>query len=247
MHCPQPVRPLIERWSVDRDHLREITVADVEVALERLRGHQRRNAITALRSLFRFAKKHGHVFSDLTTRPTRGQVETSLLPMTEAQIRAVEAVAVSPAQRLVVALAAVHAARAGAIRRLRLGDIDMPNRRITIDGHAQRLGELPYRALRAWLEHRRRSWPLTVNPHVLISRSSALGTDPISHYCLKRHLLLRGVQLEHIRADRVLCEALRVGPDPLHLALVFNLAHSTASRYTDLAQKLLTEQIEQAG
>jgi hypothetical protein len=35
-------------------------------------------------------------------------------------------------------------------------------------------------------------------------------------------------------------------PDPLHLALVFNLSHTTASRYAAIAQDLLDDQIEQA-
>jgi hypothetical protein len=53
------------------------------------------------------------------------------------------------------ALAAVHAARWAAIRDLTLDDLDLPNRRITLAGHRQRLGELTHRALRAWLGHRR--------------------------------------------------------------------------------------------
>ena len=44
----------------------------------------------------------------------------------------------------------------------------------------------------------------------------------------------------------VLHEALTAGPDPLHLALVFNLSHTTASRYAAIAQDLLDDQIEQA-
>lgn len=35
-----------------------------------------------------------------------------------------------------------------------LDDLDLPNRRITIAGHAQRLGELTDRALHAWLDQR---------------------------------------------------------------------------------------------
>jgi hypothetical protein len=43
----------------------------------------------------------------------------------------------------------------------------------------------------------------------------------------------------------VLHEALTAGPDPLHLALVFNLSHATASRYAAIAQHLLDGQLEQ--
>lgn len=51
------VRPFIECWAATRGHLREITSGDVDAVLEPLRGHRRYNAITALRSLFRFAKR----------------------------------------------------------------------------------------------------------------------------------------------------------------------------------------------
>ena len=101
--------------------------------------------------------------------------------MTAEQIRAAEQAAVAPAQRLAIALAAVHAARPGAIRELTLDDIGLPSRRITIAGHRQRLGELTCNALLAWLGYRRATWPDTANRHVLVSRISALatGADPL--------------------------------------------------------------------
>ncbi|MFF8192747.1 hypothetical protein ACF05L_18200 [Streptomyces bobili] len=239
------VRPLLENWATTRDHLREVTVADVTAALSPLRGWQRRNAIAALRSLFRFAKKRGLIFANPTTRLKAEDIPRSLLPMTDAEVLAVQRIAVTPAQRLIVALAAVHAARATAIRRLTLDDLDLPNRRITIAGHGQRLGELPHQTLLAWLDQRQATWPKTPNRHVLINAKTALGTGPVSPEYLKRHLLHQGVYLERIRGDRVLHEALTAGADPLHLALVFNLSHTAASRYAAIAQNLLDDQIEQ--
>jgi hypothetical protein len=165
------------------------------------------------------------VFTNPTARLTGPDGERSLLPMTDTEIRTVEQLAVTPAQRLVVALAAVHAARSATIRHLTLDDLDLPNRRITLAGHPQRLGELAHRALLAWLEQRRATWPRTPNRHVLISARTALGFGPVGRTYLTSHLLPLGVDLDHIRGDRVLHEALTVGPDPLHLALVFNLAH----------------------
>ena len=97
--------------------------------------------------------------------------------MTAEQIRAVEQAAATPAQRLAVALAAVHAARPRAIRELTLDDIDLPSLRITLAGHRQRLGELTRDALLGWLGYRRAAWPDTANRHVLVSRISALGTN----------------------------------------------------------------------
>jgi hypothetical protein len=64
--------------------------------------------------------------------------------------------------------------------------------------------------------------------------------EPNFAWNLRRH----GVNLERIRGDRILHEALTAGSDPLHLALVFNLSHTTASRYAVIAQKLLDDQLE---
>jgi hypothetical protein len=54
--------------------------------------------------------------------------------LTDNEIHAIEQAASNPAQRLIVALAAVHAARTTAIRHLTLDDLDLPNRRITLAG-----------------------------------------------------------------------------------------------------------------
>ncbi len=211
---PGLVRPFIECWAATRGHLREITSGDVDAVLEPLRGHRRYNAITALRSLFRFARRRGLTFADPTRhlRGGRGAGRT-VLPMTAGQIRAVQQAAVTAAQRLAVALAAVHAARPRAIRELTLDDIDLPNRRITITGHRQPLGEFTRHALVAWLGYQRATWPDTGNRHVLISRVSALGTGPVSPDYLGKHQL-RGISLEHIRRDRILAEALAAGAGP---------------------------------
>lgn len=210
--------------------------------LDPLRGHQLRTATVAVRSLFRFAKKRGLVFANPAMRLKAGDPGGSLLPMTDAEIRAVEQAATSPAQRLIVALAVVHAARWAAIRDLTLDNLDLPNRRITIAGHHQRLGELTYRALRAWLGHRRATWPNTPNRHVLISGKTALSIRPVSKSCLNWNLQRHGVSIERIRRDRVLHEALTARADPLHLALIFGLSHTTASRYTLMACDLLAGQ-----
>src|SRR4029077_2440486 len=53
------VRPFIDCWAATRGHLREISSSGVDAVLEPLRGHRRYNAITALRSLFRFARRRG--------------------------------------------------------------------------------------------------------------------------------------------------------------------------------------------
>lgn len=79
---------------------------------------------------------------------------------------------------------------------------------------------------------------------MLINAKTALGTGPVSAEYLKRHLLHRDVYVERIRGDRLLHEVLTVGADPLYLALVFNLPHTTASRHATIARSLLDDQIE---
>jgi integrase len=135
-----------------------------------------------VRTQFRFAKRHDLTFADPARHLSGGRgAERILLPMTAGEIRAVEQAAVTPAQRLAIALAAVHATRPKTIRELTLDDIDLPNWRIITAGHRQRLGELTRNALLAWLGYRRATWPDTANRHVLVSRISALatGADPL--------------------------------------------------------------------
>jgi integrase len=238
------LKPFLAQWATHRSHLREITSADVTAALEPVRGWQRNTAIAALRSLFGYAKRHGLIFTNPTTRLKAGKIEASLLPMTDAEIQAVKQIAAHPGQRLIIALAAVQAARPAAIRALLLDDVDLPNRRITLAGHPQRLGDLTHRTLLAWLDHRRNTWPNTPNRHVLISQKTVLGIEPITPGYLACNLRRNGVDLEHVRKDRILHEALTTGADPLHVALVFNLSHTTASRYAGIAQNLLDDRLE---
>jgi hypothetical protein len=100
------LRPFVERWAATRGQLREITSGDVDAVLEPLRGHRRYNAITALRSLFRLARRCGLTFAD-PTRHLRGgrAAERAMLPMTAEQIQAVQQAAVTDAQRLAITLA----------------------------------------------------------------------------------------------------------------------------------------------
>ncbi|MEU8319413.1 hypothetical protein AB0C33_13650 [Nonomuraea sp. NPDC048881] len=99
--------------------------------------------------------------------------------------------AVTPALRLIVALDAIHAAHPQAIRQLTLDGIDLPNRRIILDGIARPLDELTHEALRDHLAERRQLWPHIANPHALISRLTATGVEPVSTNYLKQYLLLR--------------------------------------------------------
>jgi hypothetical protein len=94
----------------------------------------------------------------------------------------------------------------------------------------------------ARLGHRRATWPRTPNRHVLISGKTALESGPVSRGFLNWNLQRHGVSIERVRRDRVLHDALTARADPLHLALVFGISHTTASKYTLIACDLFADQ-----
>lgn len=241
------VLPVLTTWSTIRGHLREVTRADVESALDPLRGHQRYNTLTALRLLFGYCLRQRLIFTNPTARVHGSRsTDLNLLPLTNDEIQSVERAATTSAGRLVVALAAVHGARGRAIRHLLLADLDLANRRIALGGHEQHLGQLTHGALQYWLIERRRRWPDTANHHVLLSNEAANCTGPVGETYVRKVLPGAQVTLDRVRADRILHEALATGADPLHLQLIFDIDATTATRYAATASRLLTGRIEQA-
>jgi hypothetical protein len=234
------VRPLLVVWSASYEHLREVTDADVVAHADTLRGHQRHTTMVALRSLFAWATKNGVVFANPARSISTGRRDNTVFqPLAPEEVARTVDAAATPEGRLVVALAAVHAARCGAIRALHLDDVDLANGRLRIAGRPRPLDELTQRLLVEWLDHRRRRWPNTANPHLLISARTAVGRGPVS--VPWANLVLRGLPatLERLRIDRQLEEALTHRADPLHLAVVFDLDASTAIRYAASARQLL--------
>jgi len=234
------LRPALLAWSARYGHLREVTRDDVRDGLAALHGDPRRTTLAALRSLFTWAKKNGVVFANPASQLRAGRRERPIFqPLPAGQVSQAIRAATTAHARLCVALAAVHAARPGAIRAMQLTDADLGNRRLTIAGHTRPLDDLTHRVLTDWLAYRRQRWPNTANPHLLISARTAPGTGPVSHGWLTG---LRGMPatLDRLRIDRQLEEALTCGADPLHLAVVFGIDDSTAIRYAASARQLLT-------
>jgi hypothetical protein len=239
------LRPVLLDWSTRHAHLREITRDAVIDHIRQLRGHRRGTTMTALRSLFRWATANGVVFRNPTSRIKIGRVERPIpVPLTPDEISRTVQRATNPQLRLAVALAAIHAARHGDIIAVQMSDVDIGNRRVTIAGRTRPLDELSLTALNDWLAYRRRRWPNTANPHLLISKESALRLGPVSMPWLNR--LLRGLpaNLERLHIDRYVDEAIVSGADPLHLAAVFGISDTTAIRYADAARRLLEGAIE---
>jgi integrase len=234
------VHPLLLEWAEDYVHLREITAADIIAATEPLTGSLRRQTVLALRSLFGHCKKTGRIFRDPTRGLRAGQRPLTLIqPLQPAEIGQATAAAVTPAARLALALAAVHAARPRAIRELHLDDIDLGNRRLAINGRIRPLDNLTRSLLLAWLEHRSRRWPGTANPHLILNQQTAMTTRAVSENWLTETCRGLTATLERLRVDRQLEEALTCGGDPLHLAAVFGIDDTTAIRYAAIARQLL--------
>jgi integrase len=237
-------RPALLTWSETYDHLREVTRDDVLAYLATLHGEARMSALVALRSLFTWAKRENVIFASPASRIRIGARTLPIWqPLSPDQITAAVQAAATPQARLCVALAAIHAARPGQIRALQLDDIDLGNRQITIAGRPRPLDDLTRQLVTEWLDHRRARWPHTANPHLLISKRSALGLGPVSAPWIRD---LRGLPatLDRLRIDRQLEEAIACGADPLHVAAVFDIDTSTAIRYATNARQLLAHDHE---
>ncbi|MFJ2420466.1 hypothetical protein [Streptomyces brevispora] len=167
-----------------------------------------------------------------------------LQPLVPAQVDRSVAAATTPATRLILALAAVHAARVAQIATLMLDDIDIGNRRLAIAGRVRPLDDLTLKLLLDWLKHRRKRWPNTANHHLLINNQTATKTSRASNHWISASMRGQDATLERLRVDRRLEEALTHGPDPLHLAEVFGLDEKIAMRYADSARALLERPAE---
>ena len=239
-HYVASALPALAAWSEHYDHLREVTRDDILAIVGPQRGQQRNDTTQALRSLFRFAVKTRQVFRNpVTGLITRGNHGKVIQPLPQAGIDAAVAAVTTPAGRLVLGLAAVHAARKKAIREILLDDIDLGNRQLTIAGRSRPLDDLTRQLMLTWLAERRRRWPATANPHLIINTQTAMEKNPVSGVWINRELRGQAATLERLRMDRQLREAQATGADPLHLVAVFGIHETTAIRYTLSARQLL--------
>src|SRR5262249_50951738 len=89
---------------------------------------------------------------------------------------------ITSAHRLILALAAIHAARPIALRRMMLDDVDLPSRRITINGHTRRLDDITAALVDQYLADRQRRWPHTLNRHPFLSEQTGHDQRPVSEW-----------------------------------------------------------------
>ncbi|MCX5096326.1 hypothetical protein OOK36_47775 [Streptomyces sp. NBC_00365] len=140
------IQPVLLEWSGRYDHLREVTRQDIAAVRDAATGKkQRESRIVALRSLFRQAKKSGQIFRNPTIRiRVPRQAGGVIQALDQADVDDAIATATAPDLRLIIALAAVHAARPKMIRTMLLDDVDLGNRRVTVGGHVRLLRPVPH-------------------------------------------------------------------------------------------------------
>ena len=233
-HYTAAVAPALTGLAARYDSLRQVSEDDIAAQLEPLRGSARTATAVALRSLFATLKSRRLIFADPTRRVHPGRFpRRPVLGLDPATRGALLDQLTRADHRLVLLLAGVHALSRADIIGLRLDDVDLRDDAgtLTARGARRSLDEPTRTALACWLHERRRRWPATANPHLLISTRSALGLGPVSAGYLRGVTANLPVTLHQLRADRLLTHARDTGGDPLSLHRLFGLSADTAVRY----------------
>jgi len=90
----------------------------------------------------------------------------------------------------------------------------------------------PVRArIAAWLTYRNQRWPRTVNPHLFISKRSALRATPVGVGWITNTL---GMTTQTVREDRILNELHATGGDVRRICDLFGLSIAGAARYASV-------------
>lgn len=218
--------PILHTWASEgRQSLREITRRDILSALP-AQANQHRQALSALRSLFRFLKGRRVVFADPAARLRHDRLHNRQpLPVNLDTVR--EAIhSGQPARAALAALVAFHALRSGQLASLELTDVR--DGRLHLAGRVIPLAGPVRERLAAWLDERARRWPATVNPHLFVNWYTAVRETPVSSPWISHTL---GISPQAVREDRILDEALATGGDIRRLCDLFGLTVGGAVRY----------------
>ncbi|WP_344105784.1 hypothetical protein [Myceligenerans crystallogenes] len=218
--------PILTTWADQgTTSLAEVSSGMVADALP-ASGHHRTTAVTGMRSLFSILKSLKITFQNpARALASPGTAVSTPLPLDTAAVRAALA-SPDPAIALAVALVAFHALTNLQVRRVQLTDI--------IDGRLQ-VGDRnipladPVRPrLRAWLDHRAKTWPNTINPYLFVTRRTAPRlVHPGAQFPWKRTTL----RPQALREDRILAEAHAGGGDVRQLCDLFGMSVEGANRY----------------
>jgi hypothetical protein len=132
----------------------------------------------------------------------------------------------NPAVALAVALVAFCALTSSERSQLRLTDI--VNGRVVLDERDIPLAD-PFRIrITTWLDNRARTWPGSINPHLLINRRSAPRLIAVGAQFPFRNL---AVKPQALREDRILREIHATGGDARRVYELSDLTIEAAMRY----------------
>lgn len=228
--------PVLRRWATGHVSLREISRDDVLAALPAT-GAPRTMTLQALRSIFKVLKARKLVFLNPTARLRTPKPEAPAPQALDLSILREALDSSNPATALLSALLAFHAVRQWQLAELRLSDLH--DHRLHLSGQVVPLAQPVQERLRTYLDHRARTWPETINPHLFLHPRNAGTTRHVSQYWIRHQLPIAG---QFIRQDRILDEAHASGGDLLALCTLFGLSVAGAYRYvprgSDALQRL---------
>jgi hypothetical protein len=232
--------PVLAGWSEHVTSLREITRDDVQEALDQRPGVTAHNLLPALRSLFRALKQERIIFRDPTRGITLRAMQRLPAPIPSDQLRGLIDRAGTPIAKVATAMIAIHGLGKKETTLLLIEDLDLSRGRLAVrrptGTHIVYLDELSRTLMAGWLRERHRCWPLTGNPHLLVtSQTAADGSGPpIALTVIEAIFAGIGLTPSKVRQDRILDEA-RHTADPVHLMRVFGLTAKPAMKYVQAA------------
>jgi hypothetical protein len=232
--------PVLADWSEHVTSLREITGDDVREALGQRHGVTAHNLLPALRSLFRALKQEQLIFRDPTRGITLPVMRRLPDPIPSDQLAGLIDRADAPIAKVTVAMIAIYGLGKKETTFLLTEDLDLPRGRLLVRrppaDHIIYLDDLSRTLMAAWLRERHLRWPLTDNPHLLVTRETAANAagPPIALTVIDAIFNGLGLTPSRVRQDRILDEA-RHTADPIHLMRVFGLSAKPAMKYVQAA------------
>jgi hypothetical protein len=127
---------------------------------------------------------------------------TVLQPLGQDDIDDAVAAADTPAARLIIALAGIHAARSSTIRSILITDADPGSPRLLLAGRPRPWTASPPACCEPGWRIARGRRPGTANPHLLITTQTAFGTGPVSRTWVSATLRGHAATIEALRVDR---------------------------------------------
>ncbi|GLW59626.1 hypothetical protein [Kitasatospora phosalacinea] len=223
----QGMAPIWRRWAKEgHQSLAEITRQQFIDAVP-AQGSSRVHADQGLRSVFDILKSRKRIFAN----PTRGVPVTqsnATVPLTLDTAKIREALnSPDTTAALSVALVAFHGLTAPQISSIQLTDV--VDGKLSVAGKSIPLAGPVLSRLAAYLDYRARTWPNTLNPHLIVTRKTAPRAIATSRLFAFRKV---DVKPQALRDDRILQEILATGGDARRICDFFGLGIEAANRYT---------------